>query len=302
MATGHTADDQAETFLMRLARGSGVAGLGAMSEIAPQADLVWLRPLLHERRSALRDFLRARGWDWIEDPSNDDPAFDRVKARQMLETLAPLGLSAERLAQTARHMRAAREVLDATERALAHDILEITRFGEARFDAEALARAPEAIASQFLADLLAAVGGAAYPPRLDAVERLAARLTSGAEGGTSLHGCIIRRRGALVILRREPARCTEVIPAANGALWDRRWRLRSLSDIAPGLTIGPLGLQGAASLEQRRPPAPAEVLATTPALRYGAELIAAPAAGLANGWSAEFELADRRRRWVFSPR
>jgi tRNA(Ile)-lysidine synthase len=93
---GHTMDDQAETVLMRLARGSGAEGLSAMQAVLERAGVVWLRPLLGARRAALREVLRAEGISWVEDPSNEDAQYDRVKARQALAALAPQGIDVER--------------------------------------------------------------------------------------------------------------------------------------------------------------------------------------------------------------
>lgn len=111
VALGHTADDQAETFLMRLARGSGVDGLAAMAQHRRHLGLTWVRPLIWARRVALRDYLTARGLTWIEDPTNDDLAYERVRARQALPLLAPLGITHEGLIATASRLSMAREAL-----------------------------------------------------------------------------------------------------------------------------------------------------------------------------------------------
>ncbi|MCH8169255.1 MAG: tRNA lysidine(34) synthetase TilS, partial [Proteobacteria bacterium] len=73
---GHTMDDQAETVLMRLARGSGAEGLAAMQPVLRRDRMLWLRPLLGVRRAALRAVLRDAGIDWVEDPTNQDAHFD----------------------------------------------------------------------------------------------------------------------------------------------------------------------------------------------------------------------------------
>jgi tRNA(Ile)-lysidine synthase len=120
VALAHTLDDQAETVLLRLARGSGVDGLSAMQVSRGAEGVRWLRPFLDVPREALREALRSRGIEWAEDASNDEPRFYRVRARAALAALAPLGIDAAGLAATARRMQRARAALEAeTARALA---------------------------------------------------------------------------------------------------------------------------------------------------------------------------------------
>ena len=81
VAVGHTMDDQAETVLMRLGRGAGAEGLSAMAASRDWLGTRWLRPLLGVRRDALRAYLKEREIGWLDDPSNDDPRYERVRAR-----------------------------------------------------------------------------------------------------------------------------------------------------------------------------------------------------------------------------
>ncbi|HAD27336.1 MAG TPA: tRNA lysidine(34) synthetase TilS, partial [Rhodobacteraceae bacterium] len=87
VATGHTRDDQAETFLLRLKRGSGVDGLSGMARCIEKDGVLWVRPLLHKRRDALRATLKDRGVAWFDDPSNGDNRYDRVKVRKALKII-----------------------------------------------------------------------------------------------------------------------------------------------------------------------------------------------------------------------
>jgi len=93
VALGHTADDQAETVLLNLARGSGLRGLAAMQSRIDHDGLVVLRPLLGMRRRALRHYAHERGLEWRRDASNDDVAFSRNRIRASvvpeLEAIAP---------------------------------------------------------------------------------------------------------------------------------------------------------------------------------------------------------------------
>lgn len=194
---GHTLDDQAETFLLRLARGSGLDGLAGMRTLAPWPvagfpGLMLARPLLGLRRDAMRLYLKTRGQAWLEDPMNQDPAFDRVKIRQAGEALAGAGLSPQRIAAAAAHLARARESLEvATEAVL---LRAVRPFGAGvLLDVAALAAAPRELGLRGLATVLMAVGGQDYRPRFDSLERLFDRIAAGRlGGGATLHGCSLR--------------------------------------------------------------------------------------------------------------
>jgi tRNA(Ile)-lysidine synthase len=104
IVTGHTLDDQAETVLMRLARGAGTAGLAGI----PESAAPFVRPLLELERSALRAWLQQRELTWREDPSNRDLRFDRNRVRRRLIPLLEQHLNpraARHLADAARRLR-----------------------------------------------------------------------------------------------------------------------------------------------------------------------------------------------------
>jgi len=113
LVTAHHEDDQAETLLLQLLRGAGVAGLAAMPACLPLDRGVLIRPLLGVPRSALRAWLHTRDLPWVEDPSNDDLRFDRNFLRQaVLPPLARRWPSAARvMARTAAHLAEARALL-----------------------------------------------------------------------------------------------------------------------------------------------------------------------------------------------
>ncbi|MGL4319255.1 MAG: tRNA lysidine(34) synthetase TilS, partial [Paracoccaceae bacterium] len=100
IAMGHTADDQAETFLMGLARASGLNGLSGMRRVWREHGVMWGRPVLGHSRAELRSYLRRHGIAWVDDPTNDDDSFTRIKARKALVALAPLGITVKGLTTT----------------------------------------------------------------------------------------------------------------------------------------------------------------------------------------------------------
>ena len=127
VATGHQADDQAETLLMRLARGSGVAGLGGTRPsrlLAPGIRLV--RPLLRWRRAELAVLLAEAGIDAVDDPANRDPRHDRSRMRAWLAQAD--WADPARLAASAAHLREADDALDWASARLAAE--RMTRTGD----------------------------------------------------------------------------------------------------------------------------------------------------------------------------
>lgn len=219
---GHTLDDQAETFLLRLARGSGLDGLSAMRPVAswPIAGFEGLsvtRPLLGVGRSDLRAWLKARGQAWLDDPMNDDDAFDRVKIRQAQPALNALGLTPARIAAAAIHLARARTALEEATKMLMSRAVRKADSGVA-LDPALLAQAPSEVGLRALAAVLMAVSGQAYRPRFDALERLYQRIVSNAlGGGCTLHGCRIaplRRRNVnfAVLVKPESPRKTAGSP------------------------------------------------------------------------------------------
>lgn len=192
----HTCEDQAETFLLRLARGSGLDGLAAMQPLAPCPvagfeTVSVVRPLLGAHRADLRSFLAARGVAWSEDPMNADPRFARVRLRAAWPAFEAAGLSAGRIADAARHLARARQALEAATAGFlaAHAHFEGTL---ALLDVEALAAVPREIGLRVLAELLGRVAGAAYRPRFERLERLYEAILAGdGRKGRTLAGCRI---------------------------------------------------------------------------------------------------------------
>jgi tRNA(Ile)-lysidine synthase len=287
LLTAHHLEDQAETLLLRLARGSGVGGLAAMAPIVEAGSHRLLRPLLDLPAGRLRATLAARAMGWVEDPSNHNPAFARVRLRQAAPDLAALGLSASRLAETARHLAWSRIALEqATDRLLAEAVA-LHPMGFARLDPKVLVAAPRDPALRALAAVLATVGGALYPPRFERLERLFERLAAGEgglAGGRTLAGCrIVAERGGILVYREFSAVAPAVpVPPGGRVKWDGRFL--AVSSLAETVEIGALGPDSGA-LKAALDPArfkrlarhmPYRVWPSLPVLRRGATLMSIP--------------------------
>lgn len=119
LLTAHHADDQAETLLMRLARGSGLAGLAGIRSVSQIGELTVCRPLLGWRREALRRLVGDAGLAPVEDPSNADEAYDRVRMRRQLAETPWLDPAA--LARSAAALAEAEQALGWTADRLAEE-------------------------------------------------------------------------------------------------------------------------------------------------------------------------------------
>jgi tRNA(Ile)-lysidine synthase len=287
LLTAHHREDRAETFWLRLARGSGLDGLAGIAGVSERAQIRVLRPLLDVAPERLRARLRLEGQAWIEDPSNRNADFARVRVREARVLLAAEGLSAERVEETLRHLGRARKALEAATAHLLARTVVLHPAGFAWLDAEALRRAEAELGLRALAAVLATIGGAAYPPRLDRLERLYDALARGELGrGRTLGGCQLVPAGARVLVCREPAEVEAPIALSPGkaVVWDGRFRVEAAAACPGGVTVGSLGKDRAGltpeavrRLRVLRGP----VRAGLPALRDAAGLAEVPALGWA---------------------
>ncbi|MBC7767894.1 MAG: tRNA lysidine(34) synthetase TilS, partial [Phycisphaerales bacterium] len=200
IATGHTRDDQAETVLLRAARGSFWRGLAAMAPLAPAPiwpegrGILLARPLLGARRTELRALLKARGACWLEDPANVNTNFARVRARAALEAL---GSDAMRLAAIAERLAPHARALDDAALALIERAVS--------FDEDAIAIDPatwlggEEVRARALSVLLASAGAAERAPEVGAADFTNA---------LTLAGALVRPSRRAVRISRDPGALT----------------------------------------------------------------------------------------------
>lgn len=280
---GHTLDDQAETVLMRLVRGSGVDGLAGMAARRQAGGVLWLRPLLGVRRAALRAELVARRIGWVEDPTNADPAYLRTRARAALGALEGLGIGAEGLAGTAARLVRARAALDAqAQAAMAAHVRE--ERGVLHL-APGLRDLPGETAERLLAHLLMHLAGLWHPPRRAEMQRLLAA------GQGTLAGCVLAPGAQGWLLWRE----ARAVPAPAAGHWDGRWTAQGPA----GPRIGALGEAGLQQLSRqaaaglhahwRDTGLPRAALAGLPGLWQEGRLVASPL----TFWPQEWQLCAR---------
>lgn len=271
----HTADDVAETFLMRLARGSGVDGLAAMqARRATQRGFDVIRPCLQMSRAELRHYAKTLRVPWRDDPSNDDPRYDRARARALLGNLQELGLGAEDLTRTAHRLARAREALRARARAVAQEALRPDMPGMVALDRDIFETTERDTQMRLLAAALMWVSGAPYRPRADSLESLLDRLLGGGAG--TLIGAQAQMHADTCVVFREFA-AVEHLRTPTDRPWDGRWHIDGPHDGETELRA--LGEAIKQVPDWRGRGQPRAALMASPAVFRGDVLVAAPAAG-----------------------
>lgn len=310
IVTAHTEDDQAETFLMRLARGSGLDGLTGMSAtrlIGADEHCHLVRPLLGVPGARLRDLLQESGLDWIEDPSNTQDRFERVRLRKARPVLQDLGLANDKIALSAKRLERAHAALEASARALEHAAgLDVHSGAYASLDADVFRDAAEELRLRVMARLIAAFGGAAEPVRLAKLEGLVARMGDAAFKGATLGGAAVLLRGPQIHVVREPGRqgLPELrLQPGEEAVWDRRFRVSVAVEMPGPVLVRALGADFAHERKQLKDVAlpPARAAATLPSFWRRGGLVAVPGladrAGAPAAWGRKDGLCSAEFAW-----
>lgn len=302
LATGHQQDDQAETLLQRLARGSGIDGMAAMATQAMMPFGRLIRPLLGLTRQRLQTHLDQHQIDALQDPSNGDHAYQRARARDALATLGGLlptddGAASHdnvprlkaRLAQSTHHLQQAIITLDQSLGALIAAAVAVSRCGTVTILSDPFFAATDDLQLRLLGRAIAAVGGNPYPPRFSKLvaARDALVTANGSEQAApiNLGGCLTSVTPPHIRVEREARHLPAPRPLTPQAVptWDGRFRLtvhtsgRDSDKLS--LTLAPVGETGRqqfSAAQGDRVTESAQVLRTQPAVWRGPELIGVP--------------------------
>jgi len=214
LVTAHTLDDQAETILFRLARGSGPLGLIGMQPLVMRAGIAVIRPLLGLAKARLIAMAEAEGWSFFNDPSNADPRFARTRLRLLMPLLAKEGLTGARFARLSSRMADIVAALAGVARQVHAAALMEALPARRVYRAAELIDQPNAVLIQVLAmatgELLGASGQGAVRPRLDRLEAMVERLQQAHRKGErfrqTLMGVAISLESGRLVLVPAPAR------------------------------------------------------------------------------------------------
>jgi tRNA(Ile)-lysidine synthase len=280
---GHTSDDQAETFLMQVARGAGVDGLSSMGIATDRCGVTLLRPLLEHSRDDLRRYLLRHDIDWVDDPTNDDETYQRIRVRKAQPSLSALGLTSGAIGQTVSALQSAKSALDyytdvEIEKWVKQDV------GDVLIPRDLSQLVPFEIERRIWLRTLKWVGNAGYGPRQSAFEGMLRTVAFGQKA--TLHGCLMTPEAGQVRVSREPSAVfAHERPA--GQVWDGRWIVEG--PFAATHHIAALGESGLLSCPNWRETGRKRTsLLASPAVWEGNNLVAAPLAGVESGWTVRF--------------
>ncbi|MFM1814459.1 MAG: tRNA(Ile)-lysidine synthase [Pseudomonadota bacterium] len=294
IVTGHHQEDQAETVLMRLARGSGVEGLTGMQPVTEFDGVGLLRPLLDVPKARLVKTLETAGMTWIEDPSNDNEDFERVRIRAALPHLAALGITPPMVALSAKRLGQAKQALKRATGLFISNHVAMHDGLYAATTVQAFAEAGPGIAARALAALIENFGGLSPTPRLARVEALTDDILAAARGDIALPmkrtlggTCIQTASNGSVCIWRETGRRTlpvvRLVPGRS-ILWDGRFTIGLVrhSSLPPAdYSVRALGSGDWNALKAHLPPevlksGPRHAYLSLPAIYAGDRLVAVP--------------------------
>lgn len=274
LLTAHHAQDQLETFMIRLSKGSGLKGLTGTQKIVPTGFGRILRPLLTIDPNDLKATLKHLNQPFIQDPSNENEDFTRVRWRRLLPALGAEGLTPTTLQETLERLNHAQRLIDQYISSLLRQYVSLSPHGYAIFNKEGLQESPEAF-EEMLKRILATIGTRDYPVRRQALHRAMGAMHAGQS--FTLAGCQIIHKTKEFWVVREPAAMEEdILVTQPGAyLWDHRFLVNVSKDIPCRIAalrekgIQTLGADAKKNLEA----IPHIVLQTLPALWREEELL-----------------------------
>ena len=224
LLVAHNENDQAETYLMRKEHGSGPDGLAAMSQILELSHCRLLRPLLAENTQNLRHFLMVQNAKWVEDPSNQNPIFERVRMRLHIKNEK---ISCLDVATTAAQFGNSRLRNNRALSALIASGVQLNPLGFAYVNLSVLTNASSDDIMRLFARVLMTVGGRSYAPSRTQLEFLVGKLLNNSASSVTGGGCqVIHKRDGFLVAREKRGLPLPVLVAPKETIhWDHRFKM-----------------------------------------------------------------------------
>ncbi len=268
LVTAHTRNDQLETFAMRLNRASGVKGLGAMAPKSSMNSIDIIRPLLDVSRQELQDYLKANYHGWLDDPSNYNRVFERVRIRQD----KPFLPDGKIIALTAKRLRRANEALEMETSNKMAQLVKASTAGYCLIEREGFDSLADEFSLRILQRCIEWAGGGCEYLSMAAIEQLGKWASNEQGSARTLGGTRITRRKDHFVIGREAGRISSKIEIASSgtAIWDGRFEITNNS--AKIVTIAKTGNNAPRPDSSNLPHLPHFVHCALPAVYKNAQL------------------------------
>ena len=244
MLVAHHKDDQAETFLLRLERGSGVDGLSSMDYKSSLNGIYIFRPLLNFSRSEIEKYAKLHRLKWIEDRSNYNLKYRRTLYRSLLKASDNQEILTERICLTALHMKRAAKALMHYTRLAFNDYVNVHDLGYIEIKLSEFYQLPEEIALRLLLYSIMAIASKHYKPRYNSLIVIFNKiLQKDSNVNCTLSGCKIRKYGENILIIRESSKLQEItvnLPLNELTQWDNRFGCTILGNQECSVIIAPL--------------------------------------------------------------
>ncbi len=260
LLTAHQLEDQAETFLMRLARGGGVDSLSAIAAQSAQHGLKIARPLLDVPKQDLKDYLKSLDKVWVEDPSNQNTDYERVAIRKNLSALQAMNVPLICVGRSAARLGRARQALDQMAERLYVTKVAFSTLPVFFFEAGLLKSEPEELIIRLFRLIFEKMSFSQAAPELKQVETMLDGFLQGDFNKTTLSGCGVQLTGQGVYIYREVGRifadeAQNPAPPNRWIKWDNRFEVMVKGHYDQPIFLRPVGTQAFArfrkSLQKR---------------------------------------------------
>jgi len=240
LLTGHTLDDQVETFIMRLSKGSGLDGLRSIQKERNIGNITLHRPFLGITRSITTKILEYSNKEWIDDPYNDDLRFERIKIRKNLHYLENLNISHESIYKSINRLTRSQEAIKDTVDTLFSDLVEINNLGYLTIKRPQIDNIHEDLIIRILQRCLRIVSGGKRVS-LSSLE-MAYNDIVRIKKSKTINGCIIKVLSDKYVVAREVRDFKSMhLKSGDEITWDNRFNILLKSSANDALTIKNLG-------------------------------------------------------------
>ncbi len=249
LAVAHNLEDQAETFWMRLSHGSGLDGLSSMADIRDVNGLKIIRPVMSFTRDALRLTCKDRDVEWIEDPSNHNKKYLRVKLREFEALLIEEGMTPDRVVKSIQKLDDAKQALQSIACDYMNECVKVYPSGYASLKLSLWNTYPKDIQRRILSEVLNIIYPQIYRLGFEKQENTRQELIKADFSGKTVFGCeLVPSKSGDVLFLREESKVGVASLVSDNFIWDKRFLITGIKD--ESLKVNILGDDGLSQLRK----------------------------------------------------